>query len=116
MTAGTIEYLFLTDAPLFKFGEEVTATIASVRLGTLQPMHALTALGYDARTISLFRETSLAEAAVRTAKRIVFGEMSDTPQGWSVPVGLYRRLLDSIPDIRRRVLFSVADDHFDDAL
>lgn len=114
MSAASVEYLFLTDAPFFKMGGEVTATIASVRLGTLQPMHALTALGYDARTISLFRETSLAETAVRKAKRIVFGEMSDTPQGWSVPTGLYRRLLDSIDDARRRVLFSVADDHFDD--
>jgi hypothetical protein len=54
------------------------------------------------------------EMAVRKAKRIVFGEMFKSPQGWSTAIGAYRGLLDRIDERNRRVVFSIADDHFDE--
>lgn len=115
MKAGPPEFLFLTAAPLVKVGNEVTSTGASVRLGSLQPTHALSLLGYDARTMSLHAGRLPDDDAVRKAKRIVFGEMFNSPQGWSPAIGAYRGLLERIAERNRRVVFSIADDHFDDA-
>ena len=50
MSAGRIEYLFLTPGALISVDGQVTAFGASVRLGSLAPTRALTGLGYDART------------------------------------------------------------------
>lgn len=109
------EYVFLTTAALFRAADgEVTAALPSVRLGSIGPTYALARLGYDARTVSVFRDTGLAEASVVKAKRIVFGEMSDAAEGWVGSATLYRKLLARIEDRRRRVVFSIADDHFDD--
>jgi hypothetical protein len=115
MSAASVEYLFITTAALLRGADgEVTARLPSVRLGSIGPTYALTRLGYDARTVSLYRDTSLAQASVGRAKRIVFGELSDAAEGWA-SARLYRGLLQGITDRRRRVIFSIADDHFDDA-
>lgn len=115
MTTAAIEYLFITPEFLVKADGQVTAFGASARLGSIAPTRALMRLGYDARTFSVAADTAPAEEAVRTAKRVVFGEMFDTAVGWSVPVAVYRRLLGLIGNRRERVVFSIADDHFDDA-
>jgi hypothetical protein len=114
MSAATVEYLFLTTAALYKSDSDVTAALPSVRLGSLLPAFALTTLGYDARTVSLYTDTSVAEAGLPKAKRIVFGEMSDASDGWSKSISAYRRLLSLIERPRERVVLAIADDHFDD--
>jgi len=115
MKGAGVEYLFVTSAPLFDIGGQVTTYGASARLGSIVPARALGALGYDARTVSVAGDAAPAEEAVRGAKRIVFGEMFRTKEsGWSGPAGAYRRLLDRIADPGERVVFSIADDHFAD--
>jgi len=110
-----IEYLFVTSAPLFDIGGQVTAYGASARLGSIAPARALGRLGYDARAVSVAGDLAPALDVARDAKRIVFGEMFQTREsGWAGPAGAYRRLLDSIVDRGERVLFSIADDHFAD--
>lgn len=52
-----------------------------------------------------------------SAKRVVFGEMYPTESGgWAETTAAYRRILAAIPDPRNRVVFSIADDHFDEPL
>jgi hypothetical protein len=115
MSAASVEYVFITTAALFRDADgEVTAALPSVRLGSIGPTYALARLGYDARTVSVFRDTELAEASLAKAKRIVFGEMSDAAEGWITSATLYRKLLERIDDRRGRVVFSIADDHFED--
>jgi hypothetical protein len=111
--SALVEYLFLTPAALVNVNGTVTAFGASARLGSLAPTRALTSLGYDARTYSVAGDTAPAEAALAQAKRIVFGEMFATASGWSEPVATYRRLL-RLANKHERVVFSIADDHFDD--
>jgi hypothetical protein len=92
----------------------VTAFGASVRLGSLAPTRALARLGYDARTFSTAGDATEATRAAANAKRVVFGEMFPTDGAWAGTVATYRRVLASIPDARSRVVFSIADDHFDE--
>lgn len=108
-----VEYLFLTPASLVNMNGTVTAFGASTRLGSLAPTRALTSLGYDARTYSVAGDIAPAEEAVAQAKRIVFGEMYPTAKGWAEPVATYRRLL-RLANPHERVVFSIADDHFDE--
>ena len=103
-----IEYLFLTTASLVNLDGRVSTWGASARLGSLAPTYALTQLGYEARTINIKADFAAAQAAVRAAKRVVFGEMFDAPAGWD----LYRRLLGVLHDRRKQAIFSIADDHF----
>jgi hypothetical protein len=70
-------------------------------------------LGYDARTFSLSGDVSVATAAAASAKRVVFGEMFPTEGGLAGTAATYRQILAAIPDPRSRVVFSIADDHFD---
>lgn len=70
-------------------------------------------LGYDARTFSTSGDAAAAMRAAAGAKRVVFGEMFPTEGGWAGTVATYRRILAQIPDPRSRVVFSIADDHFD---
>ena len=70
-------------------------------------------LGYDARTFTANGDAAAALQAAAAAKRVVFGEMFPTGGGWAGTVATYRRLLAAIPDPRSRVVFSIADDHFD---
>jgi hypothetical protein len=114
MTAPAIEYCFLTPDALVNVDGQITALGASARLGSLVPTRALVKLGYDARTFSLAGDCAPAEAAVRSARRIVFGELFGTQQGWTESIARYRRLLGLIDDARGRVVFSFADDHFAD--
>ena len=115
MKKGGAEYLFLTSAPLFDIGGQVTAYGASARLGSIAPVMALGSLGYDARAVSVAGDLAPAQAAVRAAKRIVFGEMFKTREsGWAGPIQAYRRLLGELGDPRERAVFSIADDHFAD--
>jgi hypothetical protein len=110
-----MEYLFLTSAPLFEIGGQVTAYGASARLGSIAPVRALARLGYDARVVSLAGELGPVEAAVRAAKRIVFGEMwFKREEGWGASTVPYRHLLGVIADRAERAVFSIADDHFAD--
>src|SRR5918999_1120880 len=109
VTPGAIEYLFLTTDSLVNFGGRITARGASARLGSLAPMHALSDLGYDARTYSISADPGAAEKAVRAAKRVVFGEMFHVEDGWNA----YRRLLGLIRHPREQAIFSIADDKFD---
>lgn len=113
MSAGRIEYLFLTPGALISVDGQVTAFGASVRLGSLAPTRALTGLGYDARTFSTSVDAAAAERAAAGAKRIVFGEMFPTDGRWEATIATYQRILDAIPERRSRVVFSLADDHFD---
>lgn len=115
MTARGIEYCFVTPAALVNLEGQITALGASARLGSLAPTRALTKLGYDARTFSVAGDPAPAEAAVRSAGRIVFGELFANRGGWGAAVAAYRRLLGLIDDPRSRAIFSIADDHFDDA-
>jgi hypothetical protein len=110
---GVIEYLFLTPAPLVSIDGQVTSFGASVRLGSLAPTRALMRLGYDARTFSTSGDATAATRAAAGAKRVVFGEMFPTEGGWAATVATYERILATIPDRRTRVVFSLADDHFD---
>ena len=113
MKGAGAEYLFLTSAPLFDIGGQITAYGASARLGSIAPVRALGNLGYDARAVSVAGDLALVEASVRAAKRIVFGEMwfkEDT--GWAGTTVPYRRLLGLLDDPAERVVFSIADDHF----
>jgi hypothetical protein len=71
-------------------------------------------LGYDARTFTTSGDAAAAMQAAAGAKRVVFGEMFPTEGGWAGTVAAYRRILAAIPDPRSRVVFSIADDHFDD--
>jgi hypothetical protein len=115
MKEARAEYLFLTSAPLFDIGGQVTAYGASARLGSLGPATALGRLGYDARAVSVAGDLAPAEAALGAAKRIVFGEMFKTKDaGWTPAMSAYRRLLDLAADPAARVVFSIADDHFGD--
>lgn len=70
-------------------------------------------LGYDARTFSTSGDATAATRAAAGAKRVVFGEMFPAEGGWAGSVATYRRILAAIPDPRSRVVFSLADDHFD---
>jgi hypothetical protein len=115
MSTPAMEYLFVTSDYLVSIDGHVTAFSASTRLGCIAPMRALMHLGYDARTYSVAGETAPAEAAVRLAKRVVFGEMLATAEVWAGTAASYRRLLERIGNPRERVVFSVADDHFEDA-
>jgi glycosyltransferase involved in cell wall biosynthesis len=108
------EYLFLTPAALVNMNGTVTAFGASARLGSLAPTRALMSLGYDARTYSVAGDTARAQQALGQAKRVVFGEMFANEQGWAGPAATYRHLMALIPD-PRRIVFSIADDHFDDS-
>jgi hypothetical protein len=114
MSAAAIDYLFVTSDYLVSVNGQVTALSASTRLGCIAPTRALMRLGYDARTFSTAPGTAAAAAAVATAKRVVFGEMTDSKQGWGPSIASYRSLLALIPDARARAVFSIADDHFDD--
>jgi glycosyltransferase involved in cell wall biosynthesis len=109
-----VEYLFLTPAALVNINGTVTAFGASARLGSLAPTRALTSLGYDARTYSVAGDTAPAEEVLPHAKRVVFGEMFANEHGWAGPAATYRRLIELIRE-RRHIVFSIADDHFDDA-
>ena len=100
MTARAIEYCFVTPATLVNLDGQITALGASARLGSLVPTRALTTLGYDARTFSVATDPAPAEAAVRSAKRIVFGELFASKEGWGASVAAYRRLLRLIDDPR----------------
>lgn len=115
MSEERIEYLFLTPAPLVSIDGQVTSFGASVRLGSLAPTRALMRLGYDARTFSTSVDATGAIRAAAGAKRVVFGEMFPTGGGWAGTVSIYRRILAAIPSPRASVVFSIADDHFDDA-
>ncbi len=110
---GVIEYLFLTAAPLVSIDGQITSFGASVRLGSLAPTRALMRLGYDARTFSLSGDAAAANGAAANAKRVVFGEMFPTEGGLAGTAATYRQILASIPDPGSRVVFSIADDHFD---
>lgn len=115
LATARIEYVFLTSAPLYDVGGRITAFGASARLGSVAPAYALGHLGYDARVISTSGDLGPAEEAARSAKRVVFGELfKSAERGWSGPLAAYRRLLDRIADRAERVVFSIADDHFDD--
>jgi hypothetical protein len=115
MSAAAIEYLFLTTDALVSIDGHVTALGASTRLGCIAPTRALVRLGYDARTYSTKASPGAAEAMVATAKRVVFGEMTNSKQGWGPSIASYRSLLKLVPDARARAVFSIADDHFGDA-
>jgi hypothetical protein len=115
MTAEAIEYLFLTSDYLVSVNGQATALSASTRLGCIVPTRALVRLGYDARTYSTAGSSAPAEAVVPFAKRVVFGEMTDTTQGWGPSIASYRRVLTLVAEPRERAIFSIADDHFDDA-
>jgi hypothetical protein len=112
MPAPGPEYCFITSDILASIDGQVTAFSPSVRLSSLAPTRALMKLGYDARTFSVCADTAPAEAAVRSARRIVFGELFPTAEGWGAAVAAYRRLLSRIDDARLRVVFSLSDDHF----
>lgn len=72
-------------------------------------------LGYDARTFSTSADATAAMRAAEGAKRVVFGEMFPTAGGgWAPAMTAYRQILATIPEPRERVVFSIADDHFDD--
>ena len=115
LATARIEYLFLTSAPLYDIGGRITAFGASARLGSVAPAYALGNLGYDARVISIAGDLGPAEEAVQSAKRVVFGELFRSAEsGWAGPLAAYRRVLDRIADRAERVVFSIADDHFDD--
>lgn len=114
MSAAGLEYLFLTCNYLVKLGEQTTSLGASARLGSIAPARALGRLGYDARAYSALGDLAPVEEAMRSAKRIVFGELWETKgEGWAQTVAIYRRLLGQVGDPRRRAIFSIADDHFD---
>lgn len=70
-------------------------------------------LGYDARTFSTSGDATAAMRAAAGARRVVFGEMFPTEGDWAATVATYERILATIPDPRTRVVFSIADDHFD---
>jgi hypothetical protein len=114
MTAGAIEYLFITSDALVSIDGQVTAFGASTRLGSIAPTRALMRLEYDARTYSVAGGTAAAEQVVPSAKRVVFGEIFRSSAGWAPPIAAYRRLLSLVGDARERVVFSIADDHFAD--
>lgn len=115
MSAAAPEYLFVTSAVLVNLENQgVTARAASARLGSILPTRALTGLGYDARTCSVATGVEAAAPLVRAAKRVVFGEMFATAEGFGPTIEQYRALLRLIPDPRERAVFSIADDHFAD--
>jgi hypothetical protein len=114
MSAPAVEYLFITRDYLVDIEGEITALGASTRLGSVAPVRALMQLGYDARAYSVATDPAPTEALIPAAKRIVFGEMASADEGWGETVAEYRRLLALVPDARGRVVFSIADDHFDD--
>jgi hypothetical protein len=115
VSAAAPEYLFVTSAVLVNLENQgVTARAASARLGSIVPTRALTSLGYDARTCSVAGGGDTAAALVRAAKRVVFGEMFATAEGFAPTIAQYRALLQLVPDARERVVFSIADDHFAD--
>ena len=114
MSAAGLEYLFLTCASLVKVGEQTTSFGASARLGSIAPARALGRLGYDARAYSATGDIAPVEEAMRSARRVVFGEMWEMKDGWAGPAAIYRRLLAQLDAPRSRAIFSIADDHFDD--
>lgn len=93
----------------------MTSFGASVRLGSLAPTRALMRLGYDARTFSTGVDLAGATRAAASAKRVIFGEMFPGQGGWAGTAATYRQILAAIPEPRASVVFSIADDHFDDA-
>ncbi len=107
------EYLFVTPEPLYTASGRLFARGASARLGSLLPMQGLSSLGYDARAVSIYGGSADAEAQIRQAQCVVFGEMFATPQGW--PFEPYRQLLAAVRESTQRAVFYLADDHFDDA-
>ena len=107
------EYLFVTPEPLYTTSGRLFARGASTRLGSLLPMQGLRSLGYDARAVSTYGGSADAEAEIRQAQCVVFGEMFATPQGW--PVDTYRQMLAAVRESTQRAVFYLADDHFDDA-
>ena len=112
--AAGLEYLFLTCASLVTVGDQTTSFGASARLGSIAPARALGRLGYDARTYNAMGDAALLEGAIRSAKRVVFGEMWGTKDGWAGPAAIYQRLLAQVGNPRERAIFSIADDHFAD--
>lgn len=114
MTDPRIEYLFVTPAPLVSVDGQVTTFGASARLGSLAPARALMRLGYDARTFSTAGDEMPATRAAAGAKRVVLGEMFPTEGGLAGTAAIYRRVLAAVREPRERVVFSIADDHFDD--
>jgi len=114
MSAAGPEYAFITCAALVKVGDEITTYGASARLGSIAPARALGRLGYDARAYSVTGDPALAAEAARGARRIVLGEMWALEESWAPAVAAYRRLLAQIDDVRGRVIFGIADDHFHD--
>jgi hypothetical protein len=113
MKSAGVEYLFLTSAPFYAVGGQVTAYGASARLGSIAPASALGGLGYDARALSVAGGLGPASDALRSATRVVFGEMFQTREsGWAGPIETYLRLLRLIEHPRERAVFSIADDHF----
>src|SRR6266851_380814 len=107
------EYLFVTPEPLYTTSGRLFARGASTRLGSLLPMQGLRSLGYDARAVSTYGGSADAEAEIRQAQCVVFGEMFATPQGW--PVDTYRQMLAAVRESTQRAVVYLADDHFDDA-
>jgi hypothetical protein len=117
MTGSTVEYLFITSGALLNLeGHGVTARAASARLGSLAPTRALTGLGYDARTCSIAADMDSAKELIRHARHVVFGEIFTTRDGLEPMLAKYRELLALVPDARKRAVFSIADDHFDDTV
>jgi hypothetical protein len=114
MSDPRIEYLFVTPAPLVNMNGHVTTFGASARLGSLAPARALMRLGYDARTFSTAGDEMPATRAAAGAKRVVLGELFPTEGGWAGTTAIYRRLLAVIREPRQQVVFSIADDHFDE--
>lgn len=116
MSAPAIEYLFITPGPLVSIDGHVTSYSAATRLGSIAPARSLMRLGYDARTFSLAGGIEPAEAAVAAAKHVVFGAIDPARAGgWAPSIAAYRRLLARLPDPRQRAVFSIAEDHFDEA-
>jgi glycosyltransferase involved in cell wall biosynthesis len=113
MNQPPIEYLFITSAPLISIDGYVTTVGASARLGSLGPTRALMRLGYDARTFSTSGDSAAVERAAASAKHVVFGEMFPAQGGWAEPAAADQRVLAAVAQRRERVIFTLADDHFD---
>ena len=114
MSAAVIEYLFVASDFLVDLDGQVTAFGASTRLGCIAPTRALMRLGYDARTFSAAGDVAPVENVLPKAKRVVFGEMFRSREGWAGPAAVYRRLIRLMPNPREQAVFNIADDHFRD--
>src|SRR5882762_2799193 len=103
------EYLFVTPEPLYTTSGRLFARGASTRLGSLLPMQGLRSLGYDARAVSTYGGSADAEAEIRQAQCVVFGEIfANRREHLPVDVATVR-------ESTQRAVFYLADDHFDDA-